>query len=201
MNTITDEVEIEKFITNCLSNNPYLKESDIYKAKKEIYSYLEEKDFEGFLLQFDNITKLDAFLLIKNLIPKRKQAVKLFKEIWTLAEIQYKRSEDFKKLFIEYRNDIMSKNEITYYDNLPEMATIYRGTRVSPEIDSGISWTTDKEVAEKFLTYSKGIYHELQLDGQDKKLCPNLRTKEVNKKDIICCLKNRKENEIIYWVN
>lgn len=199
MGTITSRDEIYVFIKNWLSNNPYLKESDFSKIESEMYSYLAKEDFEGFLLQFDNITQLDAFLLIKDIIPNRKQAIRLFKDVWILAEIQYKRSEDFKKLFLEYKNDIMSKKEITFYNNLPETVTIYRGTRVPPEIDSGISWTTNREVAEKFLNYPKGIYHELQLDGQNKRLCPNLRTKKINKNDIICCLKNRKEDEIIYW--
>lgn len=199
MDTITNETGIEELISNWLDNIPNLSESDFLKLEDKIYSALENEDFENFLLQFDNITKLDAFLLIKDMISDKIQKIELFKQTWMLAEIQYVKVEEFKKLFVEYRNDIMNEEERTFYDSLPETITIYRGTRVPPEIDSGISWTTNKEIAEKFLNYPKGILDERQISGQNKPLYPNLRTKTINKKDIICCLKDRGEDEIIYW--
>lgn len=192
--------EIENLVNKHLKNNAYLEcKEDYLDLKNLILTSLKNKDFESFLSHFTNIQSLDAFVLIKDMISDRKREIELFKDVWSGAEIQYKRAEEFKKLFLEYRYEIMDETEKAFYDELSDKVEIYRGTRVPSFIDTGISWTTDKKIAEKFLKYPKGIFHELQLDGKDKKLCPNLITKIVSKKKIICYLNARNENEIIYW--
>ena len=73
-----------------------------------------------------------------------------------------------------------------FYDSIPDIVTLYRGTcdEEAENKNYGISWTTDFEIA-KFFAYRYGK------DGR----CV-LKT-EVNKKDIMSVLTNRKESEVI----
>jgi hypothetical protein len=192
--------EIEKFIEQTLNANPirHLLDPDNKMKTIMLSTLFDKNDIEGFLVFFDNTTLLDAFLLVKDCFSDKKQEIDNFKDVWSRAEIQYRKVDVCKKLFLEYKESIMNEEELTAYKNLPENVTIYRGIRFSAEKDSGISWSLSKKTAEKFMVYPKGIYHEIQL-GSNHKLCPNLRKKVVKKQDIICYLKNRQEDEIIYW--
>jgi hypothetical protein len=77
-----------------------------------------------------------------------------------------------------YREHLMSKKERDYFNNLPEVVTIYRGMTVIElqEKNFGISWTLKKEVAE-FFAYKymrnidtrnmKKVVHELSVKKTD----------------------------------
>lgn len=169
------------------------------EMSKRALEALEGQDFSSFMVFFDNTQQLEAFFLIKHLITDENELVELFKEAWSHAEVNHKHLEQTKEFFTEYANVIMNKEEKEIYNALPAKVKIYRGTRVPPMIDTGISWTLDKEIAKKFASYPAGIFHERALDGQDKIFTPNILVKTVSKNKIVCYLDYRDEKEIIYW--
>ena len=180
------------------------KEGVVEQSKRRMFEglrkYLESQDFDGFMVLFEKTQKLEAFFLLNNHLPlDKKTAAELFKDAWAFAAINYKHVEQCKKCFAEYADLMMDKKEKEIYNNLPDEVKIFRGTRVDPSVDNGISWSLDKKIAKKFMIMPNGIFHEINLDGQDKVLTPNLREKIVPKNKIICYLNDRKEKEVIYW--
>ena len=168
------------------------------EIKPSIEKNFSEKNFDEFFTCFGNIDKIDAFLLIKDMISDRADKINLFRDVWCLSDIQHRRIKELKELFLDFQIDIMNEEEKSFLNNLPEQITIYRGIRIPSPCDCGVSWSIDKEIAEKFMYYPAGIYFE-QLTGRGLPPVPNLRTATIDKKDIICYLNLREEQEIIYW--
>jgi len=191
--------DIGDFVENWLNNNPYLKnEKDFLEMESRIFTSLDNKDFEGFLIHFGNIDKIDAFLLIKDMVSNRANKISLFRDVWCLSDIQHRRINELKELFLDFQVDIMNDEEKAVLNNLPNKITIYRGIRVPVQFDLGVSWSINQTIAEKFMLYTAGIYFE-RLMGRNLPPTPSLRTATIDKKDIICYLNLREEQEVIYW--
>lgn len=100
--------------------------------------------------------------------------------------------KDFLKSFKSQRIDIhnlMSPDEKTYYDGLSNQFKIYRGLS-KEEHDSksyGISWSIDKEEAEKYIFFDKNNVQEGGLVEQ-----------VINKADVFSVFSVHKKMEIIY---
>jgi hypothetical protein len=80
--------------------------------------------------------------------------------------------------------DFLEPEDKDFFDSLPERVTVYRGTQ-RPGRHVGISWTTDKEIAEWFA-------RRFCLKGT-----PTLLSGQVRKSSIIAAFAHRKESEVI----
>ena len=69
--------------------------------------------------------------------------------------------------------------KINRNEKLPQKITVWRGGT-----SDGLSWTTDKKVAVKFANR----FHDYK---------PEIHCRQVHKSDVICCLEDRSESEII----
>lgn len=175
-------------------------EQDIIKQNRfyiVIKDMIRQNDYEIFAF-FSNVEKLEVFLLMQNIIEDEKLKINLFRDAWTLAECNYMYIDDIKTFFLKNKDKIMTQEEMSYLESLPEKFTIYRGVRVPSQVDKGISWTVNKEIADKFINMQNAMHIERQ-NGRTSPFIYNLRKKRINKKDVICYINERNENEIIYW--
>jgi len=100
--------------------------------------------------------------------------------------------EDLLKLFWHknYPKLMMDKDELGFYNQLPQEITIWRGIRVEEELDEeniGFSFTLDKERAEWFA----------KRFSQDGKGTPMLIEAKVKKDKILSVFLNRGEEEVL----
>jgi len=100
--------------------------------------------------------------------------------------------EDLLKLFWHknYPKLMMDKDELGFYNQLPQEITIWRGIRVEEELDEeniGFSFTLDKERAEWFA----------KRFSQDGKGTPILIEAKVKKDKILSVFLNRGEEEVL----
>lgn len=108
----------------------------------------------------------------------------------------YRFSEIIKDNFLKKepnRDSIMKSEEITYFNNLPEQITIYRGMTENELIQEsfGCSWTLKKDVADFFAnTYNRNM------DTNHLKKVVHEIT--INKNEAIAFFNSREEFEIIY---
>lgn len=181
--------KVDKFLEQNI-----IKQSPFYDIIKEC---VMQNDYE-ILSYFSNVEKLEVFLLMQNIIEDEKLKIYLFRHAWTMAECNYMYIDEIKKFFLEYKDKIMTQEEMSYLESFPEKFTIYRGVRVPSQVDGGISWTVDKETAKKFINMPKAILFE-ELNGRTLPFVYNLRKKRINKRDVICYINERNEDEIIYW--
>ena len=171
-----------------------IKQSPFYEIIKES---IKKNDYDIFSF-FSNIEKLEVFLIMQNIIEDEQLKIYLFRQAWIMAECNYMYIDEIKKFFLEYKDKIMTQDEKFYLEILPEKFTIYRGVRVSSEVDKGISWSVNKKTAEKFINMPKAMHIETQ-NGRTSPFIHNLRKKRINKKDVVCYINERNEDEIIYW--
>ena len=71
------------------------------------------------------------------------------------------------------------------YNELEEIFTVYRGQDADAPV--GLSWTTDRAVAEKFARGHRGLWNER----------PTVLTGEVCKRDVAAFYTGRKESEVV----
>ena len=100
--------------------------------------------------------------------------------------------EDLLKLFWHknYPKLMMDKDELAFYNQLPNELTIWRGIRVEDELDEeniGFSFTLDKEKAEWFA----------KRFSQDGRGTPMLIEAKVKKDKILSVFLNRGEEEVL----
>jgi hypothetical protein len=89
---------------------------------------------------------------------------------------------DFNRMPHEY----MSPENKAFFKSLPKIVTIYRGTQ-RPGRHVGVCWTTDKAMAEWFA----------RRNGHCGK--PVLMTGRVRKRNIIACIVDRDESEVLVF--
>lgn len=82
-------------------------------------------------------------------------------------------------------SEYWSEEQRRFFDDLPEMVTLYRGCSVDRVL--GISWTTDRKVAEGFARGHRGIRVPDAVIAQAR----------ISKRDIITVLTDREESEVI----
>lgn len=89
--------------------------------------------------------------------------------------------------------DLMNEEEISYYNNLPEVFTVYRGMSNAEynSQDYGISWTLSRNTAEKY------VYCE---SNNVQKGEGGVAHIEISKKSIITVFSVHGDSEIIYKI-
>ena len=99
--------------------------------------------------------------------------------------------EDFADLLEIYRQDwrpeFMPREDLQFYNSLPESVTVFRGQDQDAEI--GLSWTLNRDVADGFAKGHRGIVNK----------SPVILTAEINKLDIASVQTDRNEAEIILF--
>jgi len=90
---------------------------------------------------------------------------------------------NFDMLQDESRLNTLEPEDKTFYDSLPDEFAVFRGCHSFNE--QGFSWTTDKEVAERFALRMAIDKEYILLQGM------------VRKTDVICAYDNRHEKEIL----
>lgn len=113
----------------------------------------------------------------------------LFIDAW--SRVEYPSGSDvsrddllriFKK--VDFKNKLSDVDKI-FFENLPNIITVYRGIQ-SEEFSDGLSWTTDLKTAQFFANRFKR-----------KKLKGIVLVGEIQKSDILAYINNRSEHEII----
>lgn len=155
---------------------------------KRIAEYEESGDIQGILMFYERpyraMTLLDLCGRLE--IDDRKfwDAVRF---VWMDTENMWETNEQFKAL-LELRTDskhlIMTREEFNYLRFAPRKITIYRGIHGGNNPD-GMSWTTERMVAEKF-AFRRG-------DIEDN----SVETATVDKDDIFAYINGRGEHEVI----
>lgn len=141
------------------------------------------------------ITKFQVFLAIKPLLKGKLYWYALRGAYEMSDNLNYYRY-DLKLAFLAdepQRYSLMTKEELKYFDALPEQITIYRGMTENELMQKsfGCSWTLKKETAEFFAyTYQRNF--------ATKHLKKVVHEMTINKSDVIAFLNNRDEFEIIY---
>ena len=84
------------------------------------------------------------------------------------------------------RKNLMEKDELKYYDSLPDEVTIYRGVAVGRAEAKGLSWTCNHKTAEWFASrFNQGNKKGYIIKGK------------IRKEDIFAYLNGRGEDEIL----
>lgn len=97
----------------------------------------------------------------------------------------------YSELFIKrkrgWKSSYLSKEDQKLYNSLDDMITVYRGQ--NDGLFTGLSWTTDRNVAVEFARGHRNIYNSrpIVIEGL------------VDKKDIAGVYTERKESEIIFF--
>lgn len=140
---------------------------------------------------------------------------KLFFENWESCDGCSIYSNELIDIFEEHdledlRQTYFSPEQKATYDALPDQITIYRGSLHSPASNVGLSWTTDREVAEKFaysalsLIQGRGMMFRMAINmlASEFKKIADVNAEEacilkliVNKKDVLI-FNGRGEDEI-----
>lgn len=133
--------------------------------------------------------KLFCKLVESNKLTKKAFNVGL-KDAYTTGVYDYRAQDYFA---ISDKNLMMDKAEIKYYNHLPEVVTLYRGASYREfdeewrESNFGLSWTTERKVAEFFAFRGKGCSIK---DGRVYKI-------EIKKEAISAVFLERGEYECI----
>lgn len=130
-----------------------------------------------------------------DLITDEKAYYEFLKDAYIQSEFPmsgFSEYEDLLKLFWHYDKPhlMMDSDELSFYNDLDDTITIWRGIRVEDEIDEdniGFSFTLDKERAEWFA----------KRFSQDGKGTPMLIEATVNKDKILSVFLNRGEEEVL----
>ncbi len=130
-----------------------------------------------------------------DLITDEKAYYEFLKDAYIESEfpmVGFYEYEDLLKLFWHknYPKLMMDKDELGFYNQLPQEITIWRGIRVVEELDEenvGFSFTLDKERAEWFA----------KRFSQDGKGTPMLIEAKVKKDKILSVFLNRGEEEVL----
>lgn len=128
------------------------------------------------------------------MITDEKAYYQFLKDAWVQSEFPmsgFYDYEDLLNMFLLYDpQSMMDKDELSFYNQLPNELTIWRGVMVEKELDKeniGFSFTLDKERAEWFA----------KRFAQDSKGTPILIEAKVKKEEILSVFLIRSEEEIL----
>ena len=124
------------------------------KWLKGLKNYINRCDIGEILLELNNPWCLTWLDFVKEYLSE-KDFAELLAYSWTTEENPNmdvnvgisKAIKWFKRADKQY---LMSKEELEYYEALPDTITVYRGVSVG-RVDLGLSWTDDREKAEWFM--------------------------------------------------
>jgi hypothetical protein len=159
-----------------------------YKHKSEkLKSSINSMDYDSIIFLHERPYRLNAFVEFIHNDEKitDQQYWKLLSEIWIDSENIYQNKHYWKYLLNGKRKGkefFMSSEDCKYFNNLPDIITIYRGY-IPKKNKTGFSYTLDKEKAEWFA-------NRFSNNG-------NIIEKTIRKKDAFAYLNGRGEQEII----
>ena len=114
------------------------------------------------------------------------------KHVYIMQDYQQIPYELFKSLFNSERSQrdyFMDDDEKLFFENLPEIITIFRGgAKKEIKTGFGISWTLNRAIAQKFVDRKKHL-------AKNEMVVHQL---EISKSKVVAYFKERNEEEIIY---
>lgn len=124
---------------------------------KYILDHLEElnhHDAEKVLFSVDSFNRPEILYLMASLV-NGKEWLQLFRDFWTQCDSCSLYHNEYKEVLLAHKIETIraithNEDDINFYNSLPEKFEVYRGTFVDVRFAGGISWTTDRDVAEKF---------------------------------------------------
>ena len=171
--------------------------ADIFKDTEELKKAkdcIKEEIINGNLgTIFARLVKKYRLTFLKFIKPylSKNDFEKILIEQWIMSENPNQDAnitiEEFVQWFSQAdRKNLMEKDELEYYNNLPETVKIYRGVAVGRAEQQGLSWTCNYETAKWF---------SQRFDRADEK--GYIIKGEIAKKDIFAYLNGRNEDEIL----
>ena len=151
---------------------------------------INAKDFSEILYMINKPYRL-LYLCANSLILDVETFTKYLKDVWIQTEFPNADKDVSTKELIKLfeRADkklLMDDEELNFYNQLPNVVTIYRGTYRSAN-SKALSWTTDYDIAHWFATRFDDEGYILQA--------------KINKKDIFAFFNNRNEKEVVINYN
>lgn len=145
--------------------------------KKERELALSNKDYMKYIFLTTKPYRLDAFLyILNNTKCSYEDLADILLKVWMHIECPSINKNIWANLFRYFKDsNVFQKTKL----KLPQKITVWRGGT-----SDGLSWTTDKKVAVKFANR----FHDYK---------PEIHCRQVHKSDVICCLEDRSESEII----
>jgi hypothetical protein len=114
------------------------------------------------------------------------------RETYIMQDYEQLNIKALKKLFLskrKFNEKLMEPDEYNYLKSLPDFITIYRGGSIDePEKGFGISWSLNKQIAEKFAK-NKSIHTGCEMVVFEKTIYRDL---------VLAYINSRQEEEIIY---
>ena len=165
-------------------------EENLEKARKEISKEIDISSlFRLFMLIQDNY-HLTFLKYIKDYMSKEDFA-KFLAYAWVHSENPNQDTNVsipmLRKWFRKAdRESLMEKDELEYYNNLPDEVAVYRGVSVGRAEKDGLSWTCNRDTAEWFA-------HRFDRDNAKGYLLQG----KVKKEDVFAYFNSRGEDEIL----
>lgn len=176
---------------------------------------LSESDAESLLYSVDSFNRPELLKKLASCV-SGDAWLRLFRQVWTQCDSCSLYHEDFKYILNTYSLDRIKsfahdESDTEFYNSLPETFEVYRGTFIDSRFAGGISWTTDRSIAEKFETGYKSfanngpMAYRYRVNMSDEKFDllkdiatsgTTVLTRTVNKADIFVNT-SRGESEIL----
>ncbi len=181
-------------IKDCEAGNEML----VRMMKSEIYIeaslFVDNKGKEDYTSRTMSVTKselINLFVEFKDTFTDEEYWENL-RDAYILQDYEKSNLNLLTELFStprKERHNLMTSEEIIFFNSLSNSVHIFRGGAESEVSDGhGISWTLNKEVADKFAR-NKALQTGLPMMTHEK---------VVSKENIIAYFNSRKEEEIIY---
>jgi hypothetical protein len=177
-----------------------------FRGHEGIEDHVEErwkrKDWEAILFQHKRACRLRVVLALSSAeLLTDKQYWELLRLVWSDSEtifanlphwfnsLSRRDGGDPKRLF-------MTDEDRKAYDALPEEFTVYRGYQPDYHNEDGLSWTLDREVAQR-LGNRAWVYKFLDKPVEDPLNRGKVREMRVKKSDVFAMVTDRDEEEVI----
>lgn len=161
--------------------------NQVYEQKKKaLDEAAEEANWAQYVFLHERPYRLHAFVEVA-MFMKDAEYWALLGNIWTDSENIWECESDWIECLESDRPERLaimdSESDLAMYDNLPTTVTVYRGVSRKDRI-RGLSWTTNRKVAEWFAR---------RFDAETPMLCQA----RVSKQDVIASFTERNESEVV----
>lgn len=147
-------------VTNSIlkSSDFHLLPSDKYTKISNLFDLVTSSTYEEankFLAIIDSFLRAELLYKMYYLLSDKLEWLKLFGEYWTSCDSCSLYSKEYNKILKSFDIDVIKQtiytdSDLKFHNSLPDLITVYRGTFLDPRFIDGISWTTDKSVADRF---------------------------------------------------
>lgn len=184
--------ELQK--TECVELIKGIKKSQSIKLEEYFKKYQV-----GYKSQIDFCSsddKIPLFYSYRNKLKTDIEYWKTLKEAYTLSSNNFQYQKELIELFTSEKSNkqyLMSEEERNILNRMPSRIKIFRGMTVDEYKNGifGISWTLEKEIAQKFASTYIHNYATHEIPKTIKELT-------INKNEVIAYFSERNEEEIIY---